>query len=373
MKRRNFIGTAAIATAGTATFGACSPRPQPPEETTPRVSTAEPAIRWRMATSWPKSLDIVFGSSDLICRRVAAMTGGKFTIVPYGAGEIVPGLEVMKAVQAETVECGHTASYYYVNEHPALAFATTVPFGLNAEQQFAWLYYGGGLEAIRDIYADFNLINFPAGNTGAQMGGWFRRQVNSPDDLKGLKMRIPGLGGKVMSRLGVDVQVLAGGEIFPALERGDIDAAEWVGPYEDERLGLNRVAPYYYSPGWWEPGTTYELQVNRRQWEILPREYQEILQLATAEATTRMLAQYNTANGEALERMAAGGTQLLSYSESILNAARDAAFALYEEKARGNEAFREIYDRWAAFRTKVYRWHRVNGFSFDRFAFREVR
>ncbi|NEQ70661.1 MAG: ABC transporter substrate-binding protein, partial [Symploca sp. SIO2D2] len=250
MKRRKFLNHTALGAATTAALVGCSG-----SSNTQTASTTDlPTLRWKMATSWPQSLDTIFGGAETVCQRVSDMTGGRFTIKPFAAGEIVPGTQVLDAVQAGTVECGHTASYYYIGKNPALAFATSIPFGLNAQQQNAWLYHGGGLEAIQKIYSDFGIINFPAGNTGAQMGGWFKREIKSLADLQGLKMRIPGLGGKVMDSLGVNVQVLPGNEIFLALDRGAIDAAEWVGPYDDQKLGLNKAANFYYYPGWWEPG-----------------------------------------------------------------------------------------------------------------------
>ena len=367
MQRRNLIKAGALS-AATATLAACGQGSPQTAGETPNPSPTLPFIRWRMATSWPKSLDIVFGTADQICRRVGEMTDGRFAITPYAAGEIVPGLDVLEAVRSQEVECGHTAAYYYVEQNPALAFATTVPFGLNAQQQTAWLYRGGGLELMQKLYADFRVINFPAGSTGAQMGGWFQKEIQAISDLKGLKMRIPGLGGQVMEALGVDVQVLPGDEIFAALERGSIDAAEWVGPYEDEKLGLNRVAPIYYYPGWWEPGTTYEVQINLDSWQSLPREYQEILRTAIFEAHTTMLAEYDSVNGAALQRLLQLGTQLNRYSNEILEAAQTAAFELYEADADQDSTFRQVYSQWKAFREQVYRWNRLNELSFSSFA-----
>ncbi len=225
MKRRQFLTNAGISAVTSATLVSCQA-----EDNSTVTANSLPEIKWRMVTSWPKSLDTIFGGAQTVCDRVNLMSGGKFQITPYAAGEIVPGLEVLDTVQNGTVECGHTAGYYYIGKNPALAFATCVPFGLTAQQQNSWLYYGGGLEEIQKLYSDFNVINFPAGNTGVQMGGWFKKEIKSLEDLKGLKMRIPGLGGEVMSQLGVNVQVLPGGEVFLALERGAIDAAEWVSP-----------------------------------------------------------------------------------------------------------------------------------------------
>ncbi|MGQ4646517.1 TRAP transporter substrate-binding protein DctP [Lyngbya aestuarii] len=367
MKRRQILGSAAVSAASAAVLGACNQARTGPAT----QANSQPNVRWRMATSWPKSLDTIFGGADTVCKRVSEMTNGRFTITPFAAGEIVPGLEVLDAVQQGTVQCGHTASYYYIGKNPALAFGTSMPFGLNAQQQNAWLYHGGGLEAMQQLYADFGVINFPAGNTGTQMGGWFKREIKSVADLQGLKMRIPGLGGKVMSRLGVNAQNLPGGEIFLALERGAIDATEWVGPYDDEKLGLNKAAQFYYYPGWWEPGATLEIQVNRSAWEKLPKDYQEIFKTATWDANLNMLSQYEALNREALGRLVAGGTKLIPYSTEILQAARKASFDLYEENAGKEAAFKQVYDQWQSFREQIYKWNQVNELSFGNFVVSE--
>jgi len=364
MKRRQFIRNSAIAAGSTTALAACS---QGTNSSSNTNTDSLPQVRWRMATSWPNSLDTIYGGATTIAERVSAMTNGRFTIEPYAAGEIVPALQVLDTVQSGTVECGHTASYYYIGKNPALAFGTTVPFGLTAQQQNAWLYHGGGLEAMHKLYADFNVINFPAGNTGAQMGGWFNQEIQSLSDLNGLKMRIPGLGGKVMSQLGVNVQVIGGGEIFLALERGVIDAAEFVGPYDDEKLGLQKAAPFYYYPGWWEPGATLEVQVNRSAWDKLPKEYQEIFKTAAMEANLNMLAKYDALNGGALQRLTQSGTQLKTYSPEIMQAAQKAAFELYEENASQEPVFKEVYDQWKQFREQVTQWNQVNELSFARF------
>ncbi len=363
MKRRQLINYSALASSS-AIIGACS-------TSTPVTSQTGgdlPRVEWNMATSWPQSLDTIYGGAVTVCDRVREMTGGRFDITPYAAGELAPGLEVLDNVQTGAVECGHTASYYYVGKNPALAFGTSVPFGLNAQQQNAWYYHGGGLEEMHKLYADFNVINFPAGNTGVQMGGWFKNQIASVSDLNGLKMRIPGLGGKVMSALGVNAQVLPGGEVFVALERGAIDAAEWVGPYDDEKLGLNKAAEFYYYPGWWEPGPTLEVQVNLDAWGKLPKEYQEIFKTATYEANISMLAKYDALNGEALQRLVDGGTKLTAYSDEILAAAQKAAFELYEESSSSDAAFKGIYEQWKKFRGGVYSWNKINEVSFASFA-----
>ncbi|HIK30359.1 MAG TPA: TRAP transporter substrate-binding protein [Oscillatoriales cyanobacterium M59_W2019_021] len=362
MKRRTLINYAAVG-AASATVTACTNVSGPAVQ-----GGALPTVRWNMATSWPISLDTIFGGAKTICDRLKEMTGGRFTITPFPAGELVPPLQVFDAVQGGNVEVGHTASYYYVGKNPALGFATSMPFGFTAQQQNAWLYQGGGLDAIQKIYADFGVINFPAGNTGTQMGGWFKREIKTVADLKGLKMRIPGIGGEVMNRLGVNVQVLPGGEIYLALERGAIDAAEWIGPYDDEKLGLHKATQFYYYPGWWEPGPTLDVLVNRAQWERLPKEYQEAFKTATYEANATMLAQYEARNGEALKRLVAGGTKLTAYSKEILQTAQKTAFELYEEKAAQNPSFKAIYEPWKAFREQIYQWDKLNELSFNNFA-----
>ncbi|WP_448573301.1 TRAP transporter substrate-binding protein [Trichothermofontia sp.] len=364
MKRRQFMTQTAIGAGTVAALGACS-------HATPTAGTTGsdlPIVRWQMATSWPTSLDTLFGAAQTLAERVSAMTNGRFTIEPAAAGEIVPGLQVLDAVQAGTVQCGHSASYYYIGKNSALAFGTCVPFGLNAQQQNAWLYYGGGLEAMNKIYSDFNVIAFPAGNTGVQMGGWFKREVNTVSDLNGLKMRIPGLGGEVLARLGVNVQVLPGGEIFLALDRGAIDAAEWVGPYDDEKLGLHDAAEFYYYPGWWEPGSSFDLTINRTAWQQLPQEYQAVVETAAAYTNIDCLSKYDARNPEALARLLAKGTKLRPYSRDILTAAQRTAVDLLEEKATANPSFREIYEPWKTFREAIFRWHGVSELGYGSFA-----
>ena len=361
MKRRRILGYGGAAV-GASAIAACSS-----SQGGGAVSGDLPRVQWRMATSWPQSLDTIYGGATTVCDRVSALTDGRFTIEPYAAGEIVPGLQVLDAVQSGTVECGHSAAYYYVGKNAALAFGTTVPFGLNAQQQNAWYYHGGGLDAMHRLYADFNVISFPAGNTGVQMGGWFKNNIQTVSDLRGLKMRIPGLGGEVMNRLGVNVQVLPGGEIYLALDRGAIDAAEFVGPYDDEKLGLQNAASYYYYPGWWEPGATLDATVNLDKWNELPEEYQEVFKTATYESNINMLAKYDALNGAALQTLVDGGTELIAYSDEILQAAAEASTALFEENASGDGTFKEVYESWKTFRDQVQGWNQVNELSFSQF------
>jgi TRAP-type mannitol/chloroaromatic compound transport system substrate-binding protein len=358
MQRRKFLATAgATLAAGAAAV--------------PALSTAQtaalPTIKWRLTSSFPKSLDTIFGAAETISKRVAAATGGKFTIQVFAAGEIVPGLQAMDAVKDGTVDCCHTAPYYYFGKDATFAFGCAIPFGMNARQQNAWMYHGGGMALMREFYKDYNIINFPAGNTGAQMGGWFRKEVKSVADMKGLKMRIGGFAGRVMGKLGLVPQQIAGGDIYPALEKGTIDAAEWVGPYDDEKLGFYKVAKYYYYPGWWEGGPELDLFVNVKQWEALPAEYKAILESACYEANTDMLAKYDALNPAALKRLIGNKVQLRGFSKDIMNACYKAANEVYEEESAKNPKFKKVYDAWKAFRDDQILWSRVAEQNFDSF------
>ena len=366
--RRSFVKRGASVAIGAVAVGACGGA----GGEAPAVQTS-PRVRWRLVSSFPRSLDTLFGINDYLASRIEAMTDGRFTIRAYPAGEIVPAFQVLDAVQQGTAQLGHSASYYYIGKNPALAFDAGIPFGLSARQQNAWLYEGGGGELMNELFAAFNVMTFPAGSTGTQMGGWFRKELDSLADLGGLKMRIPGLGGEVMSRLGVNVQVLAGGEIYQALERGAIDALEWVGPYDDEKLGFNKVANYYYYPGWWEPGPTLSFYVNRDSFAGLPTTYQEILRGVMIEAGEIMTARYDNVNPPALERLIAGGVQLRAFSQDIMEAAYKASFELYEEQAAADPTYRRIYDAWNSYREVSDRWFATAEWEYARFAFGRTR
>ncbi|MBW3534288.1 MAG: ABC transporter substrate-binding protein [Gemmatimonadetes bacterium] len=369
MTRQRFLATAAGSLAGAGLLSACGADPASRTDAG-EGSLAGPPVQWRLASSYPPSLDILHGGAERLAERVRILTGGRFDIRVYPAGELVPGLQVMDAVEAGTVHAGFTAGYFYIGKHPALAFDTAVPFGLTPRQRFAWLHHAGGTDLLREVYADFGIIHFPFGTTGPQMGGWFRRPLASLADLRGLRMRIPGLAGEILSRLGVSVQVLAGGDIFPALERGAIDATEWVGPYDDEKLGFYQIAPYYYQPGWWEPGATTTLQVGRRAWDDLPRAYREALGSAVREVSSDMLARYDVANPRALERLVGEhGVELRSFPDAILEAAWDESEALLEEQSAADATFRRIHESWSAFRRTAFRYSAGNELEYARFAF----
>lgn len=376
MNRREFLQTVATRTVAATAFGiaaGCAAQevgvaPQAPEAVAQDSSL--PELTWDMPTSWPTALDTIFGGASAFANAVSAMTGGKFKINPRAAGEVAPGLEVLNVVQEGAFPIGHTASYYYIGKSPVTAFGTVLPFGLNAQQQNAWLYGGGGLKLMQDAYAKlFNVIQFPAGNTGVQMGGWFRKEINTVADLQGLKMRIPGLGGQVMAKLGVTVQTIAAGEIFQALQTGAIDAAEWVGPYDDEKLGLHKAAQFYYYPGWWEPGPSLEVQINLDEWNKLPAVYQEIVKSASYVANATMFAGYDTLNGVALQSLLSQGVQLRPYSQEIMEAGEKAAFELYDELAAKDADFKTIYEEWKKFRESIYAWHYISEGGFNRYIY----
>lgn len=349
MKRRDFLTKSLPVIAGGAMIAAC-------RGTENAAATERSRITWRMVSSFPRSLDVLFGGAEHFARRVEELTDGHFRIRVYPAGEIVPPNQVLDAVQQGTVQCGQTASYYYTGKHEALAFDTGVPFGLNARQQIAWLEQGGGVELIREVLAGFNIISFPAGSTGAQMGGWFRREINSIADLNGLKMRIPGLGGEVMSRMNVTVQMLSGSEVYMALERGVIDAVEWVGPYDDEKLGFHKIIKNYYYPGWWEPGATLSNYVNLDAWQKLPADFKAAVECATRESALRMTAMYDVKNAEALVRLQHDGVVLRRFPNDLLVEAEKITRQIMDEKAAANPLYKKIYDHWRAFRETSNRW-----------------
>ncbi len=300
---------------------------------------------------------------------MSRLTEGRFEIRPFAAGEIVPPLQVLDAVQNGTVECGQAASYYYIGKNPALAFDTALPFGLNARQQNAWMYYGGGLPLMRDLLRQYNIVNFPCGNTGTQMAGWYRKEIKSVADLKGLKMRIAGLAGQILARLGVVPQQISAADIYPALERGTIDAAEWVGPYDNEKLGFHKVAKFYYYPGWWEGSAQLSMYVNATQWASLPKSYQEALEVACAEANIQMLARYDAHNTEALRRLVGGGAQLRALPRPVMEACYTVANELYGELSVKSPEFKKIYDSWSWFRDDQYLWFRLAENTFDNFMY----
>jgi len=335
----------------------------------PAIAQSQPSIQWRLAASWPKSLDTLYGGAELVARRVGEITDGKFTIRAFAAGEIVPALQVLDAVQAGTVELGHTATYYYFGKDPTFALGTSVCFGMNTRQNNAWWHFGGGREAMEPLFKEYGCIAIPAGNTGCQMGGWFRKEIKSVADLKGLKFRIGGMAGLILAKLGVVPQLIGGPDIYPALEKGTIDAAEWVGPYDDEKLGFNKVAQHYYYPGFWEGGPTLLTLVNEKKWNELPKSYQAALIAACGEANAWMPAKYDAQNPAALRRLIGSGTKIHPFPRSVLEAAEKASYELYEELKAKSKHWARVYPEWKKFRDEQYLWFRVAESTFDNYSF----
>ncbi len=356
VKRRNLVtGAAAAAAAGIAV----SDFPKP------AIAQSAPEVKWRCTSSFPKSLDTIYAAAEVMAKQVSEATEGKFQIQVFAAGELVPGLQAADAVTNGTVEMCHTASYYFWGKDPTFALGTAVPFGPNSRMMTAWLYEGGGTDLLNDFYKKYNIHAIPCGNTGCQMGGWFRKEIKSLDDLKGLKFRIGGMGGKVIAKLGVVPQLIAGGDIYPSLEKGTIDAAEWVGPYDDEKLGFYKVAKYYYYPGWWEGGPTLHAFINTDKWSSLPKSYQAVLFNACGYANSWMQARYDTVNPGALKQLLAGGAQLRAFPPDVMAAARKAADEVYVELSAQNADFKKIYENQAAFRNDGYFWWQVAELTYD--------
>jgi TRAP-type mannitol/chloroaromatic compound transport system substrate-binding protein len=358
MKRRHFLQAAGIAAAATAVAK-------------PAIAQPTPELRWRLTSSFPKSLDTIYTAAEIFSKAVAEATDNKFQIQVFSAGEIVPAIAAADAVQNGTVEMCHTSSYYYFGKDPTFAFGTAVPFGLNARMQNAWMYHGGGMELMNDFYKKYNIIGFPAGNTGAQMGGWFRKEIKDVADMRGLKMRIGGFAGTVIAKVGVVPQQIPGGEIYTALERGTIDAAEWVGPYDDARLGFHKVAPYYYYPGWWEGGPMIHNFVNLEKWNSLSPAYRSIVRSASSVANEWMIAKYDALNPPALKKMLGEGVvQFRQFPASVMDASLKAALEVYGEVSARNPDFKKIWDHLLAFRNDAYLWWRVAEYSYDDYLIR---
>ncbi len=352
MERRSFLKKTALGV----TAGAVA---------APAIAQSNPTINWRMALSWPKSLDTIYGGGELICKRVAELTDGKFQIRPFAAGEIVPAPQVLDAVQAGTVEIGHTSPTYYFGKDPAFAFGSTIPFGMNARQNYSWWHFGGGSQLMEPLFKEYGVINMPGGNTGAQMGGWFRKEVKTMEDFKGLKFRIAGLAGLIIAKIGGVPQMIGAPDIYPALEKGTIDGAEWVGPYDDEKLGFQKIAQYYAYPGYWEGGPQLDLHVNIKAYEALSGEYKAIIEAAAAFAHTDMQAKYDGRNSAALKRLVAGGTKLFRFPKDVMDGAFKESMALYSELSATNPAWKKVYEDFAVFRRDVNLWFRFTEAGFD--------
>jgi TRAP-type mannitol/chloroaromatic compound transport system substrate-binding protein len=351
MSRRSFVqsaGMAGILAAGVA----------------PAVH-AQASIRWRLTSAFPKALDTIYGAAEVFAKQVADMSGGKFQISVHPSGELVGGFGQVDAVQQGTVEMTHTAPYYYFGKDPTFALGCAIPFGLNSRQMTAWMIEGNGMKLMREFYAKYDIVNFIGGNTGAQMGGWWRKEIKSLADLKGVKFRTGGFSGRVVERIGGVPANIPGGEIYQALEKGTIDAAEWVGPYDDEKLGFNKVAPFYAYPGYWEGGPQLDFYINSKAFNALPNEYKEIVESAAMHAAIVMQARYDARNPAALKRLVAGGTKLMRFPKEVMDAAFKESMALYSELSASNPGWKKIYDDYAAFRRDANLWFRFAEAGFD--------
>jgi TRAP-type mannitol/chloroaromatic compound transport system substrate-binding protein len=357
MKRREFLKAAGAGLTASAVAA-------------PAIAQSMPELKWRLTASWPKSLDTLYGGCEYFAKRIAEITDNRFQIQVFAAGEIVPGLQVLDAVQNATVEMGNTALYYYWGKDPAFTFGTALPFGLNARQMNSWLRFGGGADLLNELLKNFNCTGVAAANTGAQMGGWFRKEIKSVDDLNGLKMRIGGFAGTIVSKLGLVPQQLAAGDIYPALEKGTLDACEWVGPHDDEKLGFYKVARYYYYPGWWEGCGQAHNIINLAKWNELPKSYQSAILTASGDAWEWVIGKYDYANPAALKRLLSQGVQLRAFPQDVMEACYKAAIDIYADLSQTNPHFKKLYDSLVAFRGDSLLWLQVAELSFDSFMMR---
>jgi TRAP-type mannitol/chloroaromatic compound transport system substrate-binding protein len=358
MKRREFLKTAGLGAAAATAVAA------------PAIAQSSPELKWRLAASWPKSLDTLFGGAQTFAKYVAEATDNKFQIQTFAAGEIVPGLQVLDAAANGTVEMAHTATYYYFGKDPTWALFCAVPFSLNTRQMNAWFYDGDGLKLMNEFTAKHNLVALLGGNTTCQMGGWYRKEIKTAAEFKGLKMRIGGWAGKTLQKLGLVPQQIAGGDIYPALEKGTLDACEWVGPYDDEKLGFYKVAKYYYYPGWWEGGPALHILINSGKYNSLPKHYKAVLDAAAAYSANEMIARYDARNPDALRRLVGHGTQLKPFTQEIMEACFDASNEVNKETSATNPEYKKVLANLEAFRNNEYLWWQVAEYTYDSFMIR---
>ena len=354
MKRRDFLKSAsagALVTGGAAMA--------------PGIASAKKKIKWKMVTTWPKNFPGLGTGANNLAKLITEMSGGRLEVKVYGAKELVPAFEVFDAVKRGAAQMGHGAAYYWKGKNEAFQFFSTVPFGLTAQEMNGWLLYGGGMKLWEEAYADFNLVPLAAGNTGVQMGGWFNKQINSVKDLKGLKMRIPGLGGEVLRRAGGTPVNLPGGELYTALQSGNIDATEWVGPYNDLAFGFYKVAKYYYYPGWHEPGTTLEGIVNKKAFEALPKDLQAIVKNAAWVVNQDMLAEYTARNNAALNTLVnKHKVNLRPFPEDVLSSLKKLGDEVVAEVATKNKLSKKVYASFKNYRDNVVAWHNISERAF---------
>lgn len=361
IKRRDFFKKAAAVSVvgGSSLIFGCG-RGEGDRGEAPAIQTNK-TYHWKMVTTWPPHFPVLGEGADLIAKWIDTMSNGRLKIQVYGGGELVPALEAFDAVSVGTAQMGHGAAYYWAGKAPASQFFASVPFGMNAQQMNAWIYRGGGLGLWEELYSQFNLIPMPAGNTGVQMGGWFKREIKTPDDLKGLKMRIPGLGGKVIAKAGGSAILSAGGEIYTNLERGVIDATEWIGPYHDYLMGFHQIARYYYYPGWHEPGSVLEMMINKSAFEGLPKDLQEIVRTAAYRANTWILSEFETKNNEYFQRIVADkNVEVRQFPDEVLDALRAYSKEVIDELIAKDAMSKRVYDSFLNFRRNISRWANIS-------------
>ncbi len=359
MKRRQFFGAATAVAASSLAM--------------PALAQSSPKVGWRMTSAFPNSLDTLYGAAKLLSQYVSDATDGNFTIDVFAAGEIVPPAQIADAVMSGSIEAAHTASYYYWGKDPVWQLPTTMPFGLDVRSMNAWFYYGGGNDLANEFFNARGIVAFPAGNTGAQMGGWFRKEINSVADFNGLKFRVGGFAGKILQKLGIIPQAQPAAQIYEALEKGTIDAAEFVGPYDDEKLGFVKVAPYYYYPGWWEGSAALHAMFNKAKFDALPPAYQAILKVASQAVNQDMLAHYDLVNATAIRSVVAAGAKLRPFNADILKASYDATNAVYDEISATNATFAKMLTSMKAFRKDYYAWTQVADYPFETFMVQQQR
>ena len=335
-----------------------------------RAQQSAPELRWRLTSGYARSLDILFGASESLAKAVAEATDGRFQIQVSAAGESIPADGLLDAVGSGKSEMGHAPASFGMAKNPAFALATAMPFGLNARGQNAWWLQGGASELFAEIFAKNGLVALPGGNTGAQMGGWFRKEIKTVADFQGLKLRVTGLGATVLSKLGATVQATPGPDIYAALESRALDAAEWIGPHDDERLGLQKVAPIYHYPGFWEGGAMLHFWIGAEAWKGLPKAYQAVLKAAAAQVNAEVQARYDARNPQALRRLVSGGAQLRPFPQDVMEAAWKAANEVYADLSAKNPDFKRLYDALRTFRNEEYLWFQVAEYTYDNFMIR---
>ncbi|MDP2178257.1 TRAP transporter substrate-binding protein [Methylicorpusculum sp.] len=355
MKRRNFIKSAGIASlaAGAVSISA------------PRAAMAQAEFNWKMVTTWPKNFPVLGTNANLLAGLIGEMSGGRIQVKVYGAAEMVPAFEVFDAVSKGTAELGHSGAYYWKGKSEAAQFFSAVPFGLTVQEMNAWLYYGGGLELWRDLYKPFGIIPAPTGNSGVQMAGWFNREIKTVDDLKGLKMRIPGLGGEVLSRAGGTTVNMPGAELFTAMQSGTLDATEWVGPYNDLAFGLYKVAKFYYYPGWHEPGSTIEALINEKAFNALPKDLQQIVLTACKAANMDMIAEFTARNNQALDTLInKHSVKVLPLPDDVLKTLKRISEEVVAELSDKDAASKNVFESVMAFKKQVIRWGDISELAY---------